>query len=277
MRKYDRTKKIKHLDYNYRITFYVGGLSMEEAINGSALLMLSGGRDSFYSACKLVAKGYYVYMITYDNGHMSRVDAAAEVGKRIENHFGRNKARYLGVYPIASRIGPLLEKIYNRSVVQLCSDYPHILVSQINCLACHTVMYWNSIALCKAMNIKVLSEGARKSQGFFVEQLEMRKRYEALCKEYDICLELPAFDLDSDQERKNVLADWGFLPKTCETQCWLGCPMSEPLSEDNIKDLARYYDNEVLPKAKEIIDLLIPVKENNIRQLDSGIIVHDFA
>ncbi len=250
---------------------------MEETINGTALLMLSGGRDSFYSVCKLVAKGYYVYMITYDNGHMSCVDAAAEVGKRIENRFGRNKARYLGVYPIASRISPLLEKLYNHSIVQLCSDYPNILVSQINCLACHTVMYWNSIALCKAMDIKVLAEGARKSQGFFVEQLEMKERYEALCKEYGIHLELPAFELDCDLERKRVLADWGFLPKTCEPQCWLGCPMNEPLSEDNKKDLARYYDNEISPKAKEIIDLLIPVKENDVQSLDSNTIVQDYV
>lgn len=250
---------------------------MEEEISRTALLMLSGGRDSFYSACKLVSKGYFVYMITYDNGHMSRVDAAAEVGKRIERRFGQNKVRYLGVYPIASRITPLVEKLYNRSVLQLCSDYPHIIFSQINCLACHTVMYWNSIALCKAMGIKVLAEGARKSQGFFVEQLEMKERYERLCKQYDIELELPAFELNDDRERKRVLADWGFLPKTCETQCWLGCPMAEALTKDNIKDLATYYDKEISPKAAEIIDLLISVKMSDIQSLSSDSVVHGYV
>lgn len=249
---------------------------MKEMINSAsrepALLMLSGGRDSFYSVCKLVEKGYYVNMITYDNGHMSRVDAAAEVGRRIEERFGRDKVRFLGVHLIASRIGPLLEKTQNSSVVQLCSDYPNILLSQINCLACHTVMYWHTIALCKALDIKVLAEGARKAQGFFVEQPEMKQRYESLCKEYGIRLELPAFSLDSDHKRKQVLADWGFLPKTCELQCWLGCPMNEPLSEDNKKDLAHYYDKEIYPRSKEIIDHLIPTKQIDIDALDNGIV-----
>lgn len=245
--------------------------------NGTALLMLSGGRDSFYSVCKLVAKGYYVNMVTYDNGHMSCVEAAVEVGRRIEQRFGRSKVRFLGVYPIASRITPLLMKLYNCSIVQMCSDYSNVVVSQVNCLACHTVMYWHSIALCKAMDIKILAEGARKSQGFFVEQPEMRKRYEDLCKKYGIHLELPAFDLDCDLERKRVLADWGFLPKTCELQCWLGCPMNEPLSADNISDLARYYDKEIEPKSEEIINLLIPIKENDVQSLDSNVIQHSYV
>lgn len=242
------------------------------AVKESALLLLSGGRDSFYSVCKLVEKGYFVNMITYDNGHMSCVSAAAEVGKRIESRFGRDKVHYLGVHQIASRIGPLLDTIHNTSIVQLCSNYPHILLSQVNCLACHTVMYWHSIALCKAMDINVLAEGARKSQGFFVEQLEMKQRYSDLCKSYGIHLELPAFDLNSDLERKQVLADWGFLPKTCELQCWLGAPMKESLTDDNLKDLACYYDNEILPKAHEIIKMLIPIKENDLCKFEDGVV-----
>ena len=226
--------------------------------------MLSGGRDSFFSACKLVAQGYFVYMVTYDNGHMSCWEAAAEVGRRIESRFGRNNVCYLGVYPIASRINPLLDKVYNRTVAQLCMDYPHITVSQINCLACHTVMYWNSIAICKALDIKTIAEGASKAQGFFVAQAEMKTRYEALCKLYGIDLELPAFELDSDLERKRVLADWGFLPKTCEMQCWLGCPMKETLSTDSIADLARYYDQEIFPNTQQVIDLLIPVRRSDL-------------
>lgn len=242
-----------------------------------ALLMLSGGRDSFYSACKLVAEGYFVYMVTYDNGHMSCVEAATEVGRRIESRFGKNAVRYLGVYPIASRINPLLEKVYNSTVVQLCTDYPNIVISQINCLACHTVMYWHSIALCKAMGIGVLAEGARKSQGFFVEQPEMKTRYEKLCRQYSIDLLLPAFDLDSDLERKRVLADWGFLPKTCEMQCWLGCPMENALSEESLKDLAHFYDNEILPNASHIIELLIPVKLRESHSMDSCPVVHNYV
>lgn len=243
----------------------------------SALLMLSGGRDSFYSACKLVKKGYYVYMVTYDNGHTTGIDDAVEVGERIEHRFGKSTVHYLGTFPIAQRIMPLLEKFYNLTAVQVCSEYPNLVFSQINCLACHTVMYWHSIALCKAMNISILSEGARKSQGFFIEQPEMKERYENLCKRYNIQLELPAYELDNDLERKRVLADWRFHPKTCESQCWLGCPMHEPLSADSKQDLARYFDREILPNADSIIDLLIPVMQFDINASDNDVKIHSYV
>ena len=34
----------------------------------TVLLMLSGGRDSFLAACRLIEEGWHVHMITYDNG-----------------------------------------------------------------------------------------------------------------------------------------------------------------------------------------------------------------
>lgn len=44
---------------------YSGGIPQNE---NAVLLMLSGGRDSFLSACRLIEDGWYVHMITYDNG-----------------------------------------------------------------------------------------------------------------------------------------------------------------------------------------------------------------
>ena len=40
---------------------------MPESEKNSILLMLSGGRDSFLSACRLIEQGRRVHMITYDN------------------------------------------------------------------------------------------------------------------------------------------------------------------------------------------------------------------
>ena len=53
--------------------------------------------------------------------------------------------------------------------------------------------------------------------------------------------------------------------------------MNEPLSADNISDLARYYDKEIEPKSEEIINLLIPIKENDVQSLDSNVIQHSYV
>ena len=56
-----------------------GGAKMNNIMEESyqedkrALLMLSGGRDSFLSACLLIEEGYQVYMVTYDNGCISDI------------------------------------------------------------------------------------------------------------------------------------------------------------------------------------------------------------
>ncbi len=225
------------------------------------LLMLSGGRDSFLSACRLISNGFFVYMVTYDNGCMSCSSNAMEVAKRIIHRFGSDKAQYVGIHMIAQNINPLMKQALYSSPIELCKDYPHLLMYQLRCLACHTAMYLHSIAFCKVYGIDYLSEGAREQQGFFVELPEMKQRYESLCKNYNLNLIMPVYDLESDVQRKLELAEWGFLPKSYEPQCWIGCPMEQSLSNDQLQSLTRYYDKAILPVLNDIIDRLIEKKK----------------
>ena len=96
---------------------------------------------------------------------------------------------------------------------------------------------------------------------FFVELPEMKKRYMDLCKRYGINLYMPVYDLNSDYKRKEELAEWGFLPKTYEPQCWIGCPMLNGLTDEQRQDLARYYDEEMLPYFDSVIESLIEKKQ----------------
>lgn len=225
------------------------------------LLMLSGGRDSFLSACRLVSEGCKVVMVTYDNGHMSKSELARETADRIIDRFGTDCSEFAGIYTIAQSIRPLMERILYSDLVELCKDYPHLLVYQMNCLACHTAMYCHSIAYCIANGLSAIAEGAREKQCFFVELPEMKERYEKLCAEYEIELCMPVYKLDSDDERKRELADWGFLPKSYEPQCWLGCPMFDQLTKEQRESMVMYYDNEIEPIAKRMIEELIPKKK----------------
>ena len=237
-------------------------LDMENSIKEKkVLLMLSGGRDSFLSACRLIADGYYVNMITYDNGHMSQTENAITVAERLINKFGEDKAKFVGVHPIAQNIRSVMEKALYTESLELCKNFPNLLMYQLNCLACHTTMYYHSIGYCIAHDIDSIAEGAREQQNFFVELPEMKQRYIDLCKEYNMELVMPVYDLKSDIERKLELAEWGFLPKSYEPQCWLGCPMHQQLNKAQIDSLALYFDQEIKPLSKNIIDNLVTKKK----------------
>lgn len=220
------------------------------------LLMLSGGRDSFLSACELIGQGYFVYMIGYNNGHMTNTENISELANRIRTRFGEECTKYLGVYSVAQNINPLLKKALYTDISVLAKDYPNLQSYQLNCLACHTAMYLHSIAYCKAHNIKFISEGARESQGFFVSKNVMKNEYEELCRYYNLELLLPVYTLQSDIDRKRELAEWGFLPKTYEPQCWLGCPVLNELSIEQTQSLLSFYQNEIKPLTIGIIDNL---------------------
>lgn len=229
--------------------------------NKKALLMMSGGRDSFLAACRLVEDDYQVYMVTYDNGRMSQTENVLDLMNRIEYRFGEERIKVVGIHTIASNIRPLMQMVLYNETINICEKYPHLLLSQLNCLVCHTVMYFHSIAYCKQHDIHTIAEGLREEQKFFVELPEMKERYEALCEKYGIKLELPVYDLKSDLERKDELAEWGFHPKTYEPQCWIGCPILADLTKEQRSDLAKYYDNEIEKCADEIIGRLVSKKK----------------
>lgn len=218
------------------------------------LLMLSGGRDSFLSACYLIEDGYQVYMVTYDNGCISDISGTKAAAERIIRKYGSSRAVFVGVQSIAANLYRLQEPYLYRSVSESGSKYPDLRPAQMPCLACHTGMYLEAIAYCRAHGISFLAEGARRTQKFFVELPEMVKRYEELAEQNGIKLVLPVYNLVSDWERKLKLADRGYIPKTREPQCWIGCPLQEELRPCEVESLAAYYDNEVKPRLQGLID-----------------------
>ena len=116
-------------------------------------------------------------------------------------------------------------------------------------------MYVEAIAYCKNHNIGYISEGARRTQKFFVELPEMIQRYKQLVENNGIELLLPVYALESDWERKLALADRGYIPKTFEPQCWLGCPLGNDLSDNEVESLAIYFDKNIAPVLQSYIDV----------------------
>lgn len=222
----------------------------------SALLMLSGGRDSFLVACRLFSSGYRVHLSVFDNGCISSLNNVDNAVDRLRQRFGEEFVLSYTVTPIASEVNLLRDPAVQTELVELTSQYPNLLLSQVNCLACHTSMYLHAIAQCLTHDIDAVAEGAREQQRFFVELPQMRDRYQKLCQKYGLELLTPVYDLTSDIERKVELSQWGFTPKSYEPQCWIGRPLIEDLSPAQIKSLEDFYDREIEPRVDEIISKL---------------------
>ena len=98
--------------------------------DNNVLLMLSGGRDSFLAACRLIEQGFYVHMITYDNGCMSNVEAAGTVAERIIKRYGTNRASFEGIYNIATSLWRLQQKYLYQTIEDSSKKYPFLQPAQ---------------------------------------------------------------------------------------------------------------------------------------------------
>lgn len=119
-------------------------------------------------------------------------------------------------------------------------------------------MYIYSIAICKKLGIKRISDGARHDQGFVIELEPMLERFKKLLNDYELELLLPVIDMDSDWKRKNELLIHGFVPKTLEPQCLLGVPLKEGKQPENdtIQGTLAFFDKEVLAKCSNLVKKL---------------------
>lgn len=224
------------------------------------LHMLSGGRDSFLSACLLIEQGYEVQMVTFDNGHMDSIERVEQVVDWIFERYPNENIKYLKPMKTAMTLHCYMCSEWYRKAKDRIKNYPELQTYQVHCLTCKTAMYVHAIAYCKAHGIKYISEGARKQQGFFVELSEMQERYERLCQKNGIQLLWPVYELDSDLKRKRQLLDRGLSTKTLEPQCYLGCPLKGALSNEERRDLAKYFDIELMPLLMDDINDLTQSK-----------------
>ncbi|MDR0287352.1 MAG: hypothetical protein LBI03_06590 [Clostridiales bacterium] len=233
------------------------------------LQLFSGGKDSFLAACKLIEEDKMVYLITYENGCGAKAENAKHGADRIIERYGTDSVSFLGVRNIAGIWRHFFLPYFNMKPSEISEKYGEITISQFNCLTCRTAMYLYSIALCKRLDIYIISDGARRDQGFVIELDDMLEKFRQLLLEYDIKLLLPVYNLDSDWERKNLLLLSGFVPKTLEPQCYLGVPLigGHKPTDDVILGTIEFYNDFVYGKCKEIIDKIVVEEEYLISDL----------
>jgi len=217
------------------------------------IMMLSGGRDSFLSACRLLESDsrYRLKTVTYDNGCSYCSRNAKKVSDRLARKYKRNgksRVKYLGVYKITSVIRDFFFPYFNMKPTEQAERFSGMTPSQFHCLICRTSMYIYSIWLAMLNGAAFIAEGGRKSQGFVVELPGMSKeRYPALVESAGFKLLLPVYDLSDDWERDNELLARGFLCKSKEPKCLLGYPLADSVDDSVIEGVHAYYDEIILP------------------------------
>lgn len=223
-------------------------------MNNTVLLMLSGGRDSFLAACRLLEdpKNYYLVMVTYDNGCSYQSGNARHTAERIIKRYGAERARYVGVHKIAGIIREFFFPYFNMRPIDQLNNFYGMTPSQFHCLICRTSMYIYSILLCKKYGISILAEGGRKSQKFVIELPGMAKeRYAALTESQGIELLLPVYDLERDWERDNELLKRNYISKCFEAKCLIGVPIEDSIDSSVVDGVHAYYDKVILKHIKD--------------------------
>jgi len=214
------------------------------------VLMLSGGRDSFLSACLLLEKSpeYYLYMVTFDNGFTYGLDSVKGTAERIINKYGKNRAQYLGVIRTSAVLREFYSPYFNMKPEEQLKRFYGLTPSQYHCLICRTSMYLYSIWIAMLNDASYISEGARASQEFVIELSGMIERFSLLVKSAGMNLMLPVYELDDDWIRDKELISRGFLSKALEPKCLLGYPIQQGVDQSVIDGVHAYYDQVILPR-----------------------------
>jgi len=225
------------------------------------IVLLSGGRDSFLSACLTIEDGWELIPVICNNGHMCAVNRAGFVVNELQKRYP-NKIHGLVCLTTGMTLQSYMIDTWYRTCENIAKEYPAIKPYQLHCLACKSAMYVHGIAYAVAHGCEGVVDGMRKSQGFFVDQEYMLSKLTQLCSNWNLELITPVYELKSDLERKRQLCDRGLSTKTLEPQCYLGCPLL-PDGIDCIEydNLTRFYESDLEPKFNsDITQLVISMK-----------------
>lgn len=224
------------------------------------VLMLSGGRDSFLAACRLLEdpSDYYLLMVTFDNGCSYRSGDAKLVADRIIAKYGESRAEYLGVFKIGSVIREFFFPYFNMKPEEQAKQFFGMTPSQFHCLICRTSMYLYSIWIAMLNGAIYIAEGGRRDQEFVIELPGMaQERFPELVRSAGLELLLPVYNLNDNWIRDNELLARGYQCKSLEPKCMVGVPINNSVDESVIAGVHAYYDNVILPliKSRKLISL----------------------
>lgn len=224
--------------------------------NEKYLVLFSGGKDSFLTACRLLNNRHRVVLLSFNGGAVIGEENFSHGVNRLIKRYGKDMVEFAGVYPTVGTIARLNRTWVYGTQQELGNKYPNITNCQFQCLHCQTAMWAAAIAYAKAKNIKFIASGYKKTDVFCTGITRYIERITAIANKYNIFIELPLWDLPNDYERDLEMIRYGFYPSVYEPKCVLGNPVKNGFPDKERDDILRYFDNELVNAFIESIDSL---------------------
>lgn len=222
-----------------------------------ALVMFSGGKDSFLTALNLLHEGYRVILLTCDNGSELHIRNVEHGVIRLIKRWGA-RVRFAGICYTCSEIRVLGYKWTQMTVGELAAKWPHLTQAQVQCLHCQTSMWLSTIAMCRAHNVDTIGTGYKKCDVFCTGTDWYNEFLDKLCGDYAIEVKRPRWENVSDYERDVEMIYHGYHFSVFEPKCVLGVWPTN-LAAEVYEDMHRYFMDVIVPLCKGQINELTQV------------------
>ena len=224
------------------------------------LVMFSGGKDSFLTACRLLNKGNKVKLLSFNGGGVIGEQNLLHGVNRLLKKYGEDNVEYVGIYPTISIIQRINRTWVYATQKELGEKYPSATNCQFQCLHCQTAMWIAAIAYCQAKEIKHIACGYRSNDVFCTGITEYMDEIKKIASQFDIDIVTPVSDIKDDLDRDFEMSSYGFAPQVLEPKCVLGNPAKDGLlSNEERTDLMSYFSENLYYQFDDAINSLIPM------------------
>lgn len=229
------------------------------------LVLFSGGKDSFLTACRLASQDHEVHLISFNNGSIACEENLLHGVARLQNRYGEDKIRYDGAYCTAATIWRLNEAWSCMPWHELGEKYPDLTNVQMTCMHCQTAMWIAAIAYAKAKHIRAIATGYKDTDEFCTGMPQWLDRITEIAAKNGISVVTPLWTTpewgeDKDFGRDMELMRRAFEPQVLEPKCMLGRPSEKP-GISQAEYMMAYFDNVMREKVQDGIDNLARIFE----------------
>ena len=232
-------------------------------IHRRTLVMFSGGKDSFVTACRRVTAGDYVGLISFNNGSVMAEQNFQHGATRLINRFGEDRIHYEGVYNTAAIIMSLKKWYVDQPHNILAQELPSVSPTQVTCFHCQTAMWIAAIAYAKSKGFNTICAGYLDTDEFCTGSEAYIDTMRNLAGTAGVDVDMPVWhnaraDMSWEVARDLEMSRMRFLPAVYEPKCILGMP-SDPLTSRMQSALMQYYKNELRELVEEEVRKMIPI------------------
>lgn len=219
-----------------------------------ALVLWSGGKDSFLAIDSLVSRGFDVIALSFNGGSLHAEKYLLHGIRRLRNKWGEHVV-YAGIYPTIATQQVLGEWWTNTPIATIAEEYSYLTWTQVRCLHCQTAMWSAAIAYAIAKDIPVIACGYKNTDTFCTGVPGYKKLIVDFAFKYDKKVVFPVEDIASDFERDTEMIHCGFHPSVLEPKCMIGTP-SGPMSDNLGSEIVSYTYNRLYLLMEEEVEKL---------------------